>query len=81
MAIMSSTVQAGWHIDKDDSSIDNQSTGSTFSINRKKNQSKNDQEIFKSKFSDKTTHNYNHSMTHTDEEGWTTASPGKTKSK
>jgi hypothetical protein len=77
---MSSTVQAGWHIDNDDSSIDNHSTGSTFEANRNKNQTENDQETFKSKILDKTTHNYS-TMTHTDEEGWTTTSPGKTKPK
>jgi hypothetical protein len=80
MVIKSNTVQAGWHIDNDDNSIDNQSTGSTFGINRNTNQTKNDQETIKSKFLDKTTHNYS-TMTHTDEEGWTTASPGKKKPK
>ncbi len=43
MVIMSSTVQAGWHIDKDDDSIDNVSIGSTFSNNQKENLLKNDQ--------------------------------------
>jgi hypothetical protein len=77
---MSSTVQAGWHIDNDDSIIDNHSTGSTFEANRNKNQMENDQEKSKRNFLDQTTHNYS-IMTHTDEEGWTTTSPGKKKPK
>jgi hypothetical protein len=76
MVIKSNSVQAGWHIDKDDSSIDNHSTGSTFGTNRNKNQPKNDQELFKGNFLNKTTHNI-----HTDEEGWTTTSPGRKKPK
>jgi hypothetical protein len=64
MVIKSNTVQAGWHIDNDDSSIDNHSTGSTFGINRNKNQSKNDQEPFTGFFFNKSTHN----MLHNDEE-------------
>jgi hypothetical protein len=66
MVIMSSTVQAGWHIDNDDSIIDNHSTGSTFEANRNKNQMENDQEKSKRNFLDQTTHNYS-IMTHTDE--------------
>ncbi len=78
MVIKLNTVQAGWHIDNDDSSIDNHSTGSTFGINRNKNLMKNDQEPIKGNFLNKTTHKY---MTNTDEEGWTTTSPGKKKPK
>jgi pyocin large subunit-like protein len=77
MVIKSNTVQAGWHIDNDDNSIDNTSTGSTFQINRNKNQSKNDQDLSTGNFRTKTTRN----MSHTVEEGWTTTRPGKKKPK
>jgi hypothetical protein len=80
MVIKSNSVQAGWHIDKDDSSIDNHSTGSTFGINRNKNPPKNHQDSILNNFLDKTAHNYS-IMTHTDEEGWTTTRPGKKKPK
>jgi hypothetical protein len=76
---MSSTVQAGWHIDKDDDSIDNVSTGSTFSNNCNENLLKIDQDSSLYNNLKKATHNS--TMTHTDEEGWTTASPGKKKPK
>jgi hypothetical protein len=79
MVIMSSTVQAGWHIDKDDDSIDNVSTGSTFSNNCNENLLKIDQDSSLYNNLKKATHNS--TMTHTDEEGWTTASPGKKKPK
>ena len=78
---MSSTVQAGWHIDKDDDSIDNVSIGSTFSNNRKENPLKNDKDSrLYNNLKKKATHKSS-TMTHTDEEGWTTASPGKKKPK
>ncbi len=79
---MASTVQAGWHIDKDDDSIDNVSTGSTFNTKRNENLLKNDQDSrLYNNLKKKATYNSKSITTHTDEEGWTTARLGKKKPK
>jgi hypothetical protein len=79
MVIMSNTIQAGWDFDQDDSIIDNLSTGTTSSFKLSEIPMKNEEELKLFKISTKTSHN--NSMIHTDEEGWTTTSPGKTKPK
>jgi hypothetical protein len=77
MVIRSNTVQAGCNFDQDDSIIiDNLSTGTTSSFNRYEIPMKNDGDPTICKNLSKSTHN---NMTHTNEEGRRTTSPGKNK--
>jgi hypothetical protein len=80
MVFRSKAIQAGWHFDQDDAIIDNSSIGSTCSTNRKENTTKNDSDQILRKILAKTT-NTRKGNNHTDEEGWTTTTPGRTKPK
>jgi hypothetical protein len=79
MVIMSNTIQAGQYFDNDDNSNDNWSSGSTSSFNRNEIWKKNDRDSSQGRKVTKSTRN--RSTTHTDEEGWTMATPGKKKPK
>ena len=74
MVIMSNTIEAGWGFDHDDNIIYNLSIGTISSFKRSEIPLKNERDPKLTKFTTKMTPN-----THTDEEGWTTTSPGRKK--
>ena len=80
MVFRANAIQAGWHFDQDDAIIDNSSLDSTYSNNRNENPTKNAIATQTRKISKKNTSTSNNNE-HTDEEGWTTTTPGRTKPK
>jgi hypothetical protein len=80
MVFRTNAIQTGWHFDQDDAIIDNSSLDSTYSNNRNENPTKNAIATRLGKISKKNTSTSNNNE-HTDEEGWTTTTPGRTKPK
>ena len=79
MVIMSNTIHSGTYLDNIDNRSDNSSIGSLSSFNRNEIPAKNDKDMTLRKITTKSTGNNNKATT--DNEGWTTTSPGKTKPK
>ena len=79
MVIMSNTIHSGTYLDNIDNRSDNSSIGSLSSFNRNEIPAKNDKDMTLRKITTKSTGNNNKATT--DDEGWTTTSPGKTKPK
>jgi hypothetical protein len=79
MVFRTNAIQAGWHFDQDDAIIDNSSIDSTYSTNRDENPMKNALDSKLRRIIDKTSKD--NDKKHTDEEGWTKTTPGRTKPK
>jgi hypothetical protein len=80
MVIKSNAVHSGWNFDQEGINSDNISLGSTYSTNRKENQTKIEEDKTKKYFTNKSTR-INNNNKHTDEVGWTTTTPGNRKPK
>jgi hypothetical protein len=80
MLLRTNAIQAGWHFDQDDAIIDNSFLESNSSLNCQGNLTKNALEPSSRKIMEKT-NNRSISNKNTDEEDWTTTTPGRTKPK